>query len=238
MGPLEEWGLSDAEAIENIIHGNILFAMAQHTFDFANLNEINSLSDILVLSDDLEEFSRFGRPLLSRKYYHTTANVTFTFDPEYPSKDSNNVKLEITYEVEDPLSETGYYYFFYRKASQLCKIYSLEEKSDQDFCKLTTIKMIVKHNYNELYFQLSSNEDEILGKLPKKDFPIENLKGYQDELKKLAAEKGQIDRITFNDEVYKMRCLDDKLYIRATEIYEEITEDILLKDWLGIKEEE
>lgn len=103
MGPGEEWGLSDEEAIENIIHGNILFAMAQHTFDFANLNEINSLSDILVLADDLEEFSRIGRQLLSRKYYHTTADVTFKFTPNYPCV-GQNVCLDITYEVKRSMS--------------------------------------------------------------------------------------------------------------------------------------
>ncbi len=29
-GPAEEWGLDDNEAVENIIRGDILFAIAQH----------------------------------------------------------------------------------------------------------------------------------------------------------------------------------------------------------------
>ena len=239
MGPGEEWGLSDAEAIENIIHGNILFAMAQHTFDFADLNEINSLSDILVLSDDFEEFSRFGRQLLSRQYYHTTAKVNFRFTPNYPRRGSKNVSLDITYEVEDHIKEDEYYFFFYRKAGQLCKIYSLGEQSDTSFCKLSSIKMRTEHKtYNELYYHLSANEDETKSKLPSKSFSIESLKGNQEELLKLVDKTKEKDKILFDEECYKMKCLDDKLYIRVTEIHKEITEDILLKDWLGIKEEE
>ncbi|HEY5471179.1 MAG TPA: hypothetical protein VIK07_11705, partial [Bacteroidales bacterium] len=199
MGPGEEWGLSDEEAIENIIHGNILFAMAQHTFDFAHLNEINSLSDILVLSDDLEEFSRFGRQLLSRKYYDTTAKVNIIFTPNYPSRGSKNVELKITYQVEDHIRVEEYYSFFFRKAGQLCKIYSLGEESDTGFCKLNTIKMITSHKTHlDLYFQLSANEDNIEGKLPECAFEID-IKG-----EKKKPEKG----------VHKMKCLDDKLYIK------------------------
>lgn len=219
MGPGEEWGLSDEEAIENIIHGNILFAMAQHTFDFAHLNEINSLSDILVLSDDLEEFSRFGRQLLSRKYYDTTAKVTYRFTPNYPYRGSKNVQLDITYKVEDHIKKEEYSAFFYRKARQLYKIYSLGEESDTGFCKLSTIKMRTSHkNYLDYFFQLSSNEDYTEAKLPDCGFKI-TINGEEK-----TPPKG----------TYKIKCLDDKLYVNSTEKFE----DILLKDWLQIKEDE
>ena len=39
-GPAEEWGLNDIEAKENTIRGDILFAIAQHEFDFAHLNQL------------------------------------------------------------------------------------------------------------------------------------------------------------------------------------------------------
>lgn len=78
-GPAEEWGLDDKEAIDNIIRGDILFAIAQHEFDFAHLNSVGSLADILILSDELEEFSRYGRQMLSRKYHDTTADAEINF---------------------------------------------------------------------------------------------------------------------------------------------------------------
>jgi hypothetical protein len=218
LGPGEEWGLSDKEAIENIIHGNILFAMAQHTFDFANLNEINSLPDILVLSDDLEEFSRFGRQLLSRKYYDTTANVTFNFTPKYPKRGSKNVQLDITYQVEDHIKREEYYTFFFRKAGQLCKIYSLGEDTDTGFCKLKIIKMRTIHSkFLDLYFQLSANEDITEAKLPACRSIVKNGKNKPPA-------KG----------IYKIKCLDDKMYVKLPLK----DEDIILKDWLQIKEEE
>jgi len=121
-GVAEEWGFEDPEAIDNIILGDILFAIAQHDFDFAHLNQLSSLADILILADEIEEFSRYGRPLSSRQYHDTTAEVEISFNKAKQGKD---IELNITYEVypSHPLAK-----FFERKAEKLCRMYSLRQQ--------------------------------------------------------------------------------------------------------------
>lgn len=80
-GPAEEWGIEKGEAIDTIIRGDILFAIAQHEFEFAHMSELSSLADILVLADELEEFSRLGRDLLTRHYRGTMAKSQVGFNP-------------------------------------------------------------------------------------------------------------------------------------------------------------
>lgn len=214
MGPGEEWGLSDEEAIENIIHGNILFAIAQHTFDFAHLFELNSLSDILILVDDLEEFSRFGRQLQSREYYDTTAEVEIIFNPPNP-KPSDKIDIEIIYFVRNNLEDNDIRDFFYRKAEQLCRTYSLSEKKS-DYCKISSIKLTTKSEDKnlELVFFLSEKRDKIKGQLPKNDSP-------------------ELDK-PIDEGEYRMKCIDDKLLI-SEDKRKKVPRDILLSEWLQIK---
>ncbi len=136
-GPAEEWGLEDEEVEDNIIRGDILFAIAQHSFDFAHLYELNSLADILVLADELEEFSRYGRQMLAREYHDTMAWSDIKIDVEEESKKrklnkggkseerdvtETYVNINILYEVD---SKHDLIEFFTWKAKTLCKFYSL-----------------------------------------------------------------------------------------------------------------
>lgn len=215
MGPGDEWGLSDEEAIENIIHGNILFAIAQHTFEFAHLFELNSLSDILILTDDIEEFSRFGRQLQSRKYYDTTAEVEIKFNPQNPNS-SDKIDIEVIYFVNNNLQMNEFNNFFYRKAEQLCRIYSLGEKKS-NYCKISSIKLttISGDEKQKLVFFLSEVSNKIKGQLPETNLTNIGLKSYPE---------GE----------YKMKCIDDKLYISEGKS-NKVPMDILLFDWLLIK---
>lgn len=139
-GPAEDWGLEDEEVEDNIIRGNILFAIAQHSFDFAHLYELNSLGDILVLADELEEFSRYGRQMLAREYHDTMAWSDIKIDvgekyekrkvkkgggTEERDETKTQVNIIISYEVapEHDLIE-----FFTWKAKTLCMFYSLEPR--------------------------------------------------------------------------------------------------------------
>ena len=124
-GPAEEWGLDDDEVVENIIRGDILFAIAQHEFDFAHIFEFNSLADVLILADELEEFSRFGRPLQSREYYPTMADAKVDLTPDPNNED---IMLNITYDVK---KDHNLILFFIRKAERLCRIYSLNERGEK-----------------------------------------------------------------------------------------------------------
>jgi hypothetical protein len=116
-GPAEEWGLDVNEAADNIIRGAILFAIAQHEFDFAHLNSLGGVAEILILSDELEEFSRFGRQLLSRKYYDTMAHSDIEFDIS-----KEEVAITFHYEVAEHRDLGD---FFRRKAERLAQVFSL-----------------------------------------------------------------------------------------------------------------
>ncbi len=152
-GPAEQWGLQDDEATDNIIRGDILFAIAQHQFDFSYLHELRSLADILVLSDELEEFSRYGRELLSRQYHDTTAEVRMGFEPNNP-KQGEDIEISVVYESKHRDSK-GFYEFFERKAEQLCKTYSLKQDQEKkNLSRIKKIKMTAERDDEELRFSL------------------------------------------------------------------------------------
>ena len=125
-GAAEEWGLEDAEAKSNAICGGILFGIAQHQFAFADVSGMGSLAEILILCDELEEFSRYGRELQSRKYTHTTArtNVKFVFTDEWLS-------IAMTY-VSVRQKMEDFRLFCLRKAERMCQLFSLESKDERD----------------------------------------------------------------------------------------------------------
>lgn len=147
-GPAEEWGLQNDEAVDNIIRGDILHGIAQHEFDFAYLHELSSLADILVLADELEEFSRYGRPMSSRKYYDTTADAAITF-----KRNKNAIEIEITYEMAKHQDNKQYYKFFVDKAERLCELYSLsEEDGSTRYPLIRSLRMIVMRQDKTLSF--------------------------------------------------------------------------------------
>jgi len=172
-GTIEEWGLEDEEVINTTIHGDILYAIAQHNFEFANLYQMNSLADLLVLADEIEEFSRYGRQMQSRKYYDTTAEVEIEFKPASNKniEIGDDLDIIITYKVADHLKKSNLFCdFFNRKAENVCKFYSLgREDSDnyinpatkkQKFCTINSIKLIVKNEDNEVFVHIFKNEKE------------------------------------------------------------------------------
>lgn len=159
-GAAEVWGLEDIEATDNIMRGDILFAIAQHEFDFAHLDELNSLADILVLADELEEFSRYSqRQLLSREYHDTMAYSWISFSEreatrtvkwkakkKVQEKDKDKVQTKIISEKKEETITEKYIEikiqyqisrhgdlreFFVRKAGNLCKLYSLGQEEEK-----------------------------------------------------------------------------------------------------------
>ncbi|NQU84355.1 MAG: hypothetical protein HQ541_01215 [Mariniphaga sp.] len=217
-GPAEEWGLDNNEAQKNIIRGDILFAIAQHEFDFAHLKQLGSFADVLIIADELEEFSRLGRQMLTRKYTHTAAKTSIRFlNNKKGEKIKHGEKIDIIMdyycEHED---RDDFLKFFVRKAERLCSIYSLkpsdedqeeEEEEKENYCIINSIKMTViweksKLEPKEYYWFNFSRMDEPKGKLPdcahkykgwqkilKKG--IHNLKSYDDELKVIV--KNEVD---------------------------------------------
>lgn len=164
--PAEPWGLEEEEAVDNLLRGNILFAIAQHEFEFAHLNTMGSLADILILADELEEFSRFGRPLLARKYNDTMAEVSISFKPHKTTR-RKNLDIDITYEVAKDCNPKE---FYVRKAKKLCRKYSLSEK-DESYrgsaqYVIGNMKMVVKKDGRDFSFCLSSDPAKTEGQLP------------------------------------------------------------------------
>jgi hypothetical protein len=186
-GPAEEWGLDDEEAKENVIHGDILFAIAQHEFDFAYLNQLGSLAEILILADELEEFSRYGRKMLSREYHDTTAEARISFTPDKP-KLGRDIDILILYEVADhhPLGV-----FFKRKAEQLCRKYSLEQyQGKENICSIKSIKLTAEKKGGKYSFHLYSDPNKNKGYLP----------------------KTKIGDVEYKEAEYPLTCMDDKIY--------------------------
>ncbi len=164
-GPAEEWGLEDEEAVENIIRGHILFSIAQHQFDFAYLNEFSSLADVLILADELEEFSRYGRDLSSRKYLPTMAKSDVSFQT-YEENEQKYMTINISYEVHEDCSLIDFFIF---KAERLCKFYSLiKEKEKNDFHIINEISMTAKKRDLAICIKLNIVPGENKVFLPKK----------------------------------------------------------------------
>jgi hypothetical protein len=175
-GTAEEWGLEDAEAVDNLIKGYILFSISQHEFDYAYINEFGGLAELLIIADEVEEFSRYGRKLLSRQYYDTAAEARIDF--KFGNTESGpNIEITIAYDVA---SNRDIYDFFIRKAERFCKSFTLNQDSKynhgkSEYYKIKSIKLITKKENESLTFQLNS-DTTIKAFLPhtkiiNKDFP-------------------------------------------------------------------
>ena len=206
--PAEPWGLEEDEAVDNLDRGNILFAIAQHDFMFAHLNTIGSLADILVLADELEEFSRFGRQLQARQYHDTMADVSISFTP-HKNGNRRTYDIDITYEVAKEWSAEK---FFVMKANNLCQKYSLESQNDWSDRGLIqnvidNIEMVVKKDASKFTFCLSSDTHKTSGWLPK-------------------SRKGEHPA-----GLYCLLCHDDKIVVSTKD------GGISLEEWFGIEAE-
>ena len=151
-GPAEGSDLDDDEAIENIIRGHILFAIAQHDFEFAYLFDFGSLADILILADELEEFSRYGRELMARAYYPTMANSEVHFE----KVGDDEIQINIIYEVKD---NRNLIEFFLWKAKRLCKVYSLNEEGERNvpYRRIRKISMTARKKEKHLCLCIDLN---------------------------------------------------------------------------------
>ncbi|MFC2152183.1 hypothetical protein ACFLSE_06605 [Bacteroidota bacterium] len=188
-GYADEWGLNDLEVQYNIIRGDILFAIAQHEFDFAHLNKLSSLAELLVIADELEEFSRYGRQLLSRKYYDTMAETNIRFENSNP-KQGDDIEIFMDYEVADHRKLANFYIL---KAERLCKIYSLDQVNEEDkHCTINKIVMSATKKDKKLNFHLCRNQDDTKGYLP----------------------KAIIENKNYEEGYYKLKCLDDKIMVK------------------------
>ena len=187
-GVAEEWGFEDSEAIHNIILGDILFAIAQHEFDFAHLSQLSSLADILILADEIEEFSRYGRPLSSRAYYDTTAEVGINFKK---AKQGRDIEIEIKYEVDDrhPLKV-----FFKNKTQSLCRMYSLRQQdtnvNNAISYTIQSIKMTAEQKDENLFLHLRKDAGN---------------KGY--------LPGAEVDGVKYKKGEYSIEIYDDKLHV-------------------------
>lgn len=182
-GPGEEWGLEDEEVIENLIRGDILFAIAQHQFDYTYLDELSSLADILILSDEIEEFSRFGRQLQSREYYDTHAECSIGF-----KRSKKDIDIEILYDVKEkhPMQV-----FFPWKAKRISELYSLRSQTDNNkYNKIRSIRMRAEKNTTKLYFYLGRDAE---------------YKAYLPAIK--------YEDMKFAEGEYKVRIQDDNLFV-------------------------
>jgi len=191
-GPSEDWGLDDREVIQNITRGVILFAIAQHQFDFAFIYQLGGLGEVLILADELEEFSRYGRETLSRKYYDTVAYSSVQFIPNKP-KQGKDLEIIVTYDVAEQLKieKKNLYDFYKRKAEQLCKFYSLDQYEGTDkYSAIKSVKIVVKSENETLYFHLFRDEEKNKGKLP----------------------ATTINGVTYPAKEYKLICIDDEIY--------------------------
>lgn len=185
--PSEIWGLGEDEVKENIIYGNILYAIAQHTLEFTYLKRVGSLAEILVLADELEEFSRYGRQLQSRKYYDTMAYSSIEFTKPQRIKD---VDIKINYIVAKHRSLGD---FFVRKAERLCRIYSLEEKKDKEKgWRIKSIKITAQRDEKSIWFYLDADPGKCKGFLP----------------------ETRINGQTYHEKEHDLICQEDKIYFK------------------------
>ncbi len=173
--PAEGWGLEDEEAVDNIIRGDILFAIAQHEFAYAHINQMSSLAEILILCDELEEFSRLGRQLQSRKYHDTTANtaVEIKLQRGKGKRDPLNTEVDIAMTYNSRHQRLPEFAMFcWRKARRLCRLFSLgsdSPKKMEEAYLINEIKMRFTYYDKRQYNEKRKQDYEIIFIMQKKD---------------------------------------------------------------------
>ncbi len=201
-GPAEEWGLEYDEVRNNLIYGGILFAITQHDFKYSQLSQMSSFADLLIFVDEIEEFSRYGRTLLSRKYHDTTANVQIGIEPSRKHlseiDQGDEIKLTIRYRAAEHLrSLDEFCKFFIRKAKRLCEVYTFG-KEDRDnyvvdlesgtrkFCSIESLLMEVYDESKSISIFLNKDHD-------------------QDKLR--------IPSTASHDDGHRITCIDDRIIV-------------------------
>lgn len=159
-GASEEWGLEDQEVIYNVIRGGILFAIAQHEFAYTHINQLGSLAEILIICDELEEFTRLGRKMLSRKYTDTSAETGIKIEESkvknyYKRIEGYPILMELTYKSTHEKPKK-FYHFVWRKMKRVCTLYSLDQTRDvSEKVYFPIHEIIVKFDHS-----LSHSDDE------------------------------------------------------------------------------
>jgi hypothetical protein len=219
LGAAEEWGLEDQEVVENIIRGDILFGIAQHEFAFAHIDQLGSLAEILILCDEVEEFSRLGRQLQTRKYLDTAADASVDLQFAKDGQNRTGVAIEMVFDSKHKTA-SEFYDFCVSKSERFCTLYSLDQEHGIEENVQYLIKSIrVKVNWSkgkrrEVYeFEMRGSAN--VGRLPRnKNKPC----GRGRRPKSCNECKGGR---------YDLICDEDKLYVRMKCDRRE-----RLKDWL------
>ncbi len=205
-GSGEEWGLEDSEAIRNIICGDILFAIAQHEFAFAYVSSMGSLADILILCDELEEFSRYGRELLTHKYHDTTAETSVTIDglqdngsADQPPLGDRWMTISMKY-VSERHDDGEFCGFCYRKARRMCELFSLESRKERDEDK----------QQDQSKYPIEKIEATFIREKDKKSKAIEIVFTMTNDGKQTMRTKWDDKKQEFSVE-----CRDDELHVQA-----------------------
>ena len=225
-GPAEEWGLDNDEAVNNIVRGMILFGIAQHEFEYAHLNELGSLDEVLVLADELEEFSRYGRQLQFRKYYHTTADSKVSFKKSQTSR-RKSIDIDIVYQMaSEPQGQLKR--FFKHKIDVLRRRYSLEQREEKEsreskYYKIKRIKMTAKGKDEQLWIQLCEDPSKNRAYLPKTKIVGEEYEAKEYEAKKYEAKE-------YEAKEYAVKMRDDEIRVET-----EDGKKPSLKEWFDEK---
>ena len=211
-GPAVDWGLDDEEAEDTLIRGTILYAIAQHELHFNWADELGSLADVLLLADEAEEFARWGRPIKTRVYLPTLAEVSLGVDYKPArGKNQHDVAISINYKVH---KEHDIKRFFARKAKRLTEVYHLRptevagrahigRPGESRFPKITSLRMIANNQDTELMLEL--DRESIRSNLPSQE----------------------------NDKImsaHEMQVIDDELYVIDGNLEEPLTKWLKLEN--------
>ncbi len=238
----EEWGLEDEEVIYNVIRGDILFGIAQHEFAYAHIDQLGSLDEILILCDELEEFTRLGRQLQSRKYHDTAAETRVEISD---SKSSGNlggatlagkwIDIKMTYKAKHDKRD-DFKKFFARKCEKLCKLYSLGQIHDEGDTLYNPIGGVTaifewddpdEPDNPTITHIFEMKEKTLYGELGETEY-----KCKKEEKEKCEDEEG-CPVLKDSGRKHEMECMDDKIMIKTNCIQE-----VTLRKWLDVKEDE
>lgn len=208
-GPAEEWGLDNEEAIDTLIRGMILYAIAQHELQYWWASELGSLADILLIADESEEFARWGRPVRTRRYLPTIAEVSLGFDFKGVG-DNKEVGLKFEYDVHEQhdMSE-----FFERKIKRSTQLYHLKTPE-------TGGRARIGRPRKSRFTKIASIDVSVR----QKDSASPTLNFHWDRLNKsadLPENKGDT-----NTKTYELELIDDQLIVNIK------GDTVLLSDWL------
>lgn len=234
-GSAEEWGLEDEEVIYNVIRGDILFAVAQHEFAYAHIDQLGSLAEILILCDELEEFTRLGRQLQSRKYHDTAATTKLTISNAKGGKSSQRnvtvmgrpIGIKMHYDCQHG-SETEFHGFLVRKCERLCRVYSLNQKRNENDVVYNPVRSVTatfKWKKPLKIHSFEMTENSLYGKLCKTKYVCK-------EEEQCKVKKG-CPVLEKSEGRYEMECMDDKVLIKT-----KCTKEVTLRDWLGMDKDE